>query len=454
MVARHASLNATEQTPLVAGAAWAVEPGHLHKQTIGDGKSFLDTPLLAGELLPAPPQLSSLRTGIFNITVSAVGAGVLVIPFSLQCAGLVGGVTLLSVCGWASMMSMDCLERSSRLCSPQVYSYEGVARHWGGPRLERLVQLNLLLMLLLGGLMTCVELAANLIIPLLVSACGEGQTCWWSSRNFVITANFLLIAPLCVAENLHALRHSSTLALLCISFLVLVVVSQAAEQIAAYGVAPDIEYVTFSRQFAYAFSIHAMAFCAQFNLLPTYQELQRPTVARMNRVKWGSMGLAWLLYVVFGVVGYLAFGGSVMGNILGNFRAGDLSASVGRALLALSLLLKCPLMMVPLRTTLRALLGGPTTRRVRGKAALLAETGLLLVLGWAPSVLISNLAVMYAIVGATCGCMVCFILPSWIFLLTSPADWWLRLKTWFVLLFGLVSMAGAVFATCSPLPAT
>ena len=34
---------------------------------------------------------------VFSLTVSAVGAGILVIPFSFRCTGLLGGVLLLGV---------------------------------------------------------------------------------------------------------------------------------------------------------------------------------------------------------------------------------------------------------------------------------------------------------------------------------------------------------------------
>jgi hypothetical protein len=197
-----------------------------------------------------------------------------------------------------------------------------------------------------------------------------------------------------------------------------------------------------------------------------------------------------------------------------NFPPYDIVTSVGRVLLAISLLLKCPLVMVPLRSTLQTLwlgrrakgvssLDSPTTPVLRrpvgafrnkgdgsaeaedgkaepflsggpgpesgdhqgledvtvvspktppaGRVWLIGLTMFLLSLAWCAAVLVSNIALLYSIVGATCGCMICYVLPAWVFLLT-PASPRQKAKAVVVLVFGVISMCASMYAIFSPVP--
>jgi hypothetical protein len=223
----------TEATPLLPSSKGPRTPRFTKKQP------RRSEPLLADQ------RQCTLSTAVFNMTVSAVGAGVLVIPFSMRCAGLIGGVALLTISAVASLVSLDLLEEASRLSSPQQYSFEGVAKFWGGVRMERMVQLNLCLLLLFGALTTLTDLAGTLVLPLLDVACGTGNSCWWASRSAVITMMDFSILPLCVAENLHSLRYTSTLALACVAFLVVAVIVIEAQHMSQFGIHGSIAYLSY-----------------------------------------------------------------------------------------------------------------------------------------------------------------------------------------------------------------
>lgn len=115
------------------------------------------------------------------------------------------------------------------------YSFEGVAEYHGGVCLKRLVQASLALLLLFGALTTLVVMAANLVLPVLADVCdnntAKGQSCWWASRTTVILFNVVFIFPWCLKENLHALRHSSQLALACLVYLFLAVLVRCGQKL-------------------------------------------------------------------------------------------------------------------------------------------------------------------------------------------------------------------------------
>jgi amino acid permease len=125
-----------------------------------------------------------MQDAVFNLTVSAVGAGILVIPYSFQCTGLVLGLLMLAVVAVCSLQSLSLLETASRLSDPVQYSFEDVGRVHGGIWMQRLVQVSLAFLLLFGALTTLVILAGNLLLPVLQLACGDGVTCFWAQVSF------------------------------------------------------------------------------------------------------------------------------------------------------------------------------------------------------------------------------------------------------------------------------
>jgi len=475
----------TERSPLLCNPMSLPTDGG-SSSSAGDGISPKYNPPLATPRLTrhlprrvepvAPSQRrSGLRDSIFNLSVSALGAGILVIPYSFRCTGLLGGLAMLTLVALASLRSLDLLETAARLCEPARYSFEGVAAYHGGVCLERAVQASLAVLLLLGALTTLIVLAANLCLPVLQYACGAGHECWWASHDLVVLLNVLLVLPLCMKQNLHALRHSSMGALLCIAYLFCVVLLRSGQAIRAQGgAAPGTEWgVNVGGQFVYAFAIQALAFCCQFNLLPLFSELRDPTPARMHAIKRTSVAICWFMYAAFGTAAYLAAGPATQADLLTNFPPSDVAVSVGRCLLALSLLMKCPLILQPLRAVLHALFakrrGAETARRLaftphsaagrgegravaakKGWRMLLLETCALLGVALVPAELLSNIALIYSIVGAACGSLVCFILPGVIFLNVKDeavaASWRARAPAVAITLFGVVSAVASLYA--------
>lgn len=66
----------------------------------------------------------TVRSSTFNLTASAMGAGILVLPFSFQSSGLVLGFLLLLLFGLAAQESFNLLEESCRLAKTPIASFE------------------------------------------------------------------------------------------------------------------------------------------------------------------------------------------------------------------------------------------------------------------------------------------------------------------------------------------
>ena len=69
----------------------------------------------------------------------------------------------------------------------------------------------------------------------------------------------------------------------------------------------------------FSFPLVALAFLSQFNMLSVHASLTDPTRVRLLTVINGSTGICTVLFLIFGLAGYLYALGDTRDNILLNF---------------------------------------------------------------------------------------------------------------------------------------
>ena len=111
---------ATRQASFVV-CVWAREP--YKKKIVRDAMMSMKSTETAPLLLPV--RHGTIRSSIYNLTATAVGAGVLVLPFSFQASGLILGWALLLFFGLVAWASFHFLEESCRLAKEPITTFEG-----------------------------------------------------------------------------------------------------------------------------------------------------------------------------------------------------------------------------------------------------------------------------------------------------------------------------------------
>lgn len=301
--------------------------------------------------------------------------------------------------------------------------------------MKKLVQLSLIV-LLFGALVIFLVLSSDNIVP--VSQMWIGSI----SRNAAIVISSLCILPLCLVDELHALRHTSFIVLVCIAYVFAIITIQFIHQW-IQGDLPPIRYVNFNHQTLYTFSVHSLAYCSQFNVLPLFSELKNPTRNRMNSIKRRTIAICMVILSLFGGLGYLSFGQKTPGDILTAFDSSNPYVAVGRLALGISLLLKCPLVLHPLRLSIAQF---SIFQPYRHRSVVLLTTIALLLPATALAILVPQIQTVYSALGATAGGMICFLLPAVIYLGT-PASKTQKIRAWLILLLGIISIGASVLIT-------
>lgn len=150
------------------------------------------------------------------------------------------------------------------------------------------------------------------------------------------------------------------------------------------------------------------------NVFSIYTELQRPCIRRMNKVVDRATMVSFMVYLVIGVVAYLAFGPQLVdpqykGNILLSFELHDTLIAVSRAAITFTVAVAFPLNIFPCRFTIDMMFFADArdscTRHV------VVTTGLVL-LALLLAIFCPSINVVFGIIGGTCSTVVCFCLPA------------------------------------------
>jgi len=227
------------------------------------------------------------------------------------------------------------------------------------------------------------------------------------------------------------------------------------------------------------------AYTCQVNVFSIYQELDKPTARRINKVGSRSCALSCCLYALIGVFGFLRFTDLKYdwdvtdGNILNNYMLGPPHGHkhctvdncwdstsldqllktpailIGEAAITLTILLAFPLNVFPCRYTIEMMLFAHHTKQQHsatekdaaelgspGQEALLGKSdgrrswsewcrhffltlgivGLAMVL----AMFVPDIQVVFSLLGSTTSAFVCYIVPAMFVLKVEPEPWYHR----------------------------
>mmetsp|Transcript_17935 Transcript_17935/g.37510 ORF Transcript_17935/g.37510 Transcript_17935/m.37510 type:complete len:309 (+) Transcript_17935:762-1688(+) len=98
-----------------------------------------------------------------------------------------------------------------------------------------------------------------------------------------------------------------------------------------------------------AVPVITLSYLCHFNALSMHAELVNPTRPRLKQVIFTAVGISTVVYIAFGITGYLWAGHNVSGDVLNDFSGTDPLISIGRLGLMGALSCNIPLMVLPCR---------------------------------------------------------------------------------------------------------
>lgn len=298
---------------------------------------------------------------------------------------------------------------------------------------------------------------------------------WYEGRRAWITFSVMGLLPLCLAmKRLDMLRFTSFLALFTVVYIVICCVAYYFDH---FNDLKDVDYklFNFSLDIFSALPIVVFSFGCHINILPLYNELQNPSVERINNVIKLSLGGAFLTYLCIGLFAYLTYGGNTDSDVLTNYPT-KTEFSIAKIGLSILVILSFPLQAFPFRLSLHNLLclwlEGPTILSKRscnseeitqnekswkdwfdkdGEVVRILEMIFVVGSSYCVALFVEDLGIVFAIVGATASPSLSYILPGIFYMKLKRSTFSedrMRVSSLFLIIWGVfISVMGNVITS-------
>ena len=302
------------------------------------------------------PECAAFIPGTLSLTKTAIGSGVLGLPFALATTGwLVGGVVMLLT--WlgsfaGQSMLFACAHRVGGK-STSWYTLAERTQPWMSFAVDAVIALKCVgvtvsYLIVIGGLM---PQASATLFGTTAGTLLAGKTFW------ITVAGFGIAAPLCCLKNLSALRFSSAFGLFTIIYVASLIVVFAVAHDATHACTASPCFVGISAWpesalrllesipiFVFAFQCNTNVFMI-FNEAPSAEP--RLTVSRFVLPAHVTM---LVIDALVAYAGFLLYGSNIKSNVLsGNFPADSIPVAIGRLCMSLAVAVSIPLQFFPAR---------------------------------------------------------------------------------------------------------
>ncbi|BDA50337.1 Putative sodium-coupled neutral amino acid transporter 7 [Coccomyxa sp. Obi] len=301
---------------------------------------------------------SSSMSSVFTLCNSAIGAGVLSLPYAFRKSGCVGCLILCLVLGACEAFTLYVLSKFAERY--QAHTYSGLVRKALGRKLSASLS-AILILYLWGSCIAYLVIIGDSFSPLI--ALGVGDESFLADRRFVITTiGMLLILPMCFPRELGALAWVSMAAVIGFMYTAIVIVIRGTEMVMERGDLHDVKLFRWSFDALFAVPIVVFGFNCHANVVTIFTELDkkpalligalpadpaeyaalpgsfapRPRshkMVGMLGVIISAITVIMLGYLMVGFSGYLAFPTSVEGNVLKSFPTHDILMQVARGVI-------------------------------------------------------------------------------------------------------------------------
>ena len=312
-----------------------------------------------------------------NLINTVVGAGMLGLPGALEGTGYVTGCVMMGLGAAFSANGLILLTKAAQQ-SGLPSSFYSVARA-AVPEYTVLIDLAVALKcfgVATGYLITVGDCMVDALDHWLLNGDYQHDSQWWIevvlSRQFWVVGALLSVLPISFFRTLDALKTASAVAMVFVVFLAIGIVAYAngwadpcldlEEEICIGETEP---YTTVGRTIS-KLPIFIFSFTCHQNIFPVVNEIRHRSQTRLNLVVVLVIGFALALFATIALEGYSTFGSKVMGDVLLNYPETPF-VTILRVCIAALVVLSYPLQLDPSRRCITSLINVLQQWRHRGR---------------------------------------------------------------------------------------
>lgn len=350
-----------------------------------------------------------------SLAVSMLGTGIVAFPYAFNLCGYLAGPAALLSFGILAILSYVSLIKCT--AKMQVASYGGLLQNV--PRVWSHYTNVALWVLLILATTAYVIISAHVIRAFALKALQTTE-----DRAPIILDNsplfaiiLALIFPLSLSKSFQGLSAVTTYCSGAIVTVVVLIIWKALSIHATTKPPSDVAAIagTDAKSVVLALPILGCAMFGHMNISQIYAELRPDVKPKANLMVFTAVAGCLALYLGVGAVGYATFGQGAEDDIVNQMAKGSGSSSVTliiQALLASFVLLKAPLIILPLRSLTLSLIAPSASLDDLSRRSFVALTAMLLVCVYMAALVLPNLGITLQINGAVSVVPLGFVVPA------------------------------------------
>lgn len=354
-------------------------------------------------------------SGVFNLSGSSLGAGILALPTAFNSSGIIMGTIYLIVIFLLTVFSVRLLAMTAKKTG--IRSYEMMARQLFG-RGGDIFTAVIMFVKCFGACIAYVICVGDLWSAFLKDprVTGYATTLSFQRVLTVITFVFLML-PLSLPKKINSLRYVSLIGVTFIVFFVICVVVHSATVGLKDGLKDkNLKMFGTGNSAINSLGKYMFAYLCQSNMFEIWNEMKpEQTVGRMERECFIGMIICTVLYWMAGFFGYVDFGSKVESSLLRMYRPlTDYYFAVAYIGIVVKLCVAFALHILPCRDAVHHLIGWDLhTTKWWKNAVLCAVLSLLSLLC---GLFIPKVDVVFGLLGSFTGGFIGFVFPSLFFM--------------------------------------
>ena len=384
-----------------------------------DASLALDRPLLDPEASINAPEAASddakvpegtFASSVFMVFNSAVGTGILTLPYAFLAAGLYGGALCLAFYVIVELGAVRAILECT--AASRSSSYPQVVRHYLGDRAGA-VFAGVIATYCFFAATAAFIIVVNVASPTLALVYGDGAAPAWASKYAQVGAAGVVVFPLLLLKNITSLRFTAMLSFAAILYVVAVVVAQFFERPGAADAGPLDAWGAWP---SLVLAVPNVMLSLQAHIqIPSIYADMRPSLRSVNAMTAAAAAAYALIAALYGIIavfGLLTFRRDTQPNIMEcDYRAGDPSIVAARACLALTAVFSIPVNHHPARDAVWAMVSGGS-KAPMPRTFFYGETAVFFLGALGLACAISELSTLNDLMGLTAGVAVIFLMPG------------------------------------------
>jgi amino acid permease len=351
----------------------------------------------------------TLVSGYSILTKSMIGSGLFVMAYGCSKFGIImatGMLVIAALITWISLRTLSSLAIDFIDEQPSFYSMSEKFI----PKFRWLLDVSVILNCL-GAATGYVIIAGDLLTVGLYKMFG------WDSAVFAISTAKIIIqaimiivlAPLALMKEISGTTIANLIGLTCLTYIIITTFVYSDLHSASSQLLWTKDFLTAIG----SFPTFIFAFSCQMNVFQIANEIQKPSLKRMDVISASSTLTGMLIYIPIMILPLLTFGADIKGNYLQNLDDEKLPIQIAYVLAAISVSISYVLQVHPLRRSILSLYYGSRTpgkaEEIRNRYIMVT---VLLLATFGIAVGAKEIDVVTNFTGLLGGNTMCFLMPS------------------------------------------